>query len=232
MYKYPEAYCKIYTGKPEYKKIHYFHDDDRLTSRKFTLDKGVYYVMVKIDFDTELETEYEVTLAIYSEAVSRIGLAKVDERKKLGDVWRGDGDEKVTFEAKKKRYKSTPKMGEEVQLQAGRPVIRFNYNKQPGPLSPRPPIEVPAPAGGTNVQIKNKRDDIPGIKGVNPPIIQQQTILHPRPIPEAESLIINPPPLPPISQPQPQPFELIKSLAQLDWLRPILQQQSSTIEKA
>ena len=44
--------------------------------------------------------EYEVTLAIYSEAVSRIGLAKVDERKKLGDVWRGDGDEKVTFEAK------------------------------------------------------------------------------------------------------------------------------------
>lgn len=90
-YKYPEAYCKIFQGSAPFEKIHYFHDDDRLTSRKFTMDKGVYYVIVKINFDPKIEKDYEVTLAIYADSVCRISLATVQEKTKLGEVWRSEG---------------------------------------------------------------------------------------------------------------------------------------------
>ncbi len=81
-YKYPVAYCKIFRSNGE--QVHNFHDDERTTSRRYTLDKGVYYAMVKIEFNATFERDYDVTLAVYSPAGCAVVLATRTERQKIG----------------------------------------------------------------------------------------------------------------------------------------------------
>jgi len=81
-YKYPLAELKIY----EYsgKQMHNYSDSERLTSRKYTLKKGEYFIFVLIHFDKAFETDFDVTLAVYAEHSCIIELASPSDRKKLG----------------------------------------------------------------------------------------------------------------------------------------------------
>jgi hypothetical protein len=63
-YKYPPAVLKVFDNSG--KQIHNYSDAERLTSRKYTLKKGVCFVFVLIQFDSNFETEFDVTLAVYA----------------------------------------------------------------------------------------------------------------------------------------------------------------------
>lgn len=82
-YKYPLAFLKVYDNSG--KKIHNYSDSERLTSRKYTLKKGEYWVFVLIQFDASFETDYDVTLAVYSEHSCTIELASASQRRRIGE---------------------------------------------------------------------------------------------------------------------------------------------------
>ena len=91
-----------------------FSGEDRLVNKKIRLMRGVYYVFVVIQFDAELEKDYDVTLAVYSEGIFSLQLASGKERDVFGDVFAEGTEEVVTLRGRSIKKVSESKAKEEI----------------------------------------------------------------------------------------------------------------------
>ena len=63
-YHYPPVECKIFDNN-NLMKIDQFSGKYRSVCKSVKFNKGVYYAFVLVKYDTKLETNYDVTLALY-----------------------------------------------------------------------------------------------------------------------------------------------------------------------
>ena len=60
-----------------------FGDSRRTTQKKYRMNPGTYIIKVKMDFDANYETEFDVVCAVYAENACRLSLATTAEASAL-----------------------------------------------------------------------------------------------------------------------------------------------------
>lgn len=208
------------------------------------MQKGVYYVLVKIEFNRKYEKEYEVTLAVYGEGAAEVALATGIERMRLGEIGVNNREE---IEITRKRHKSLGKPSqsdESLELKAGKPTIRFNYGTNSNPQTPLPPLPPLPPVSPRNFQ-PSQQFQLP----VSPRNFQPsqqfqppQPLQPPQPPQPSQHVqiknkkhgirLVSISPLPPQNPnnsrlpqpPQPSPSQLVHLISQFDRIKQILKE--------